>query len=269
MGRGPLWSSVEDDLLRKSYGKVSGVELRELFPNRTESGIRSRAVKCLGLHGKEPREAQLKYYRNDNVFDELSLSSCYWGGLIATDGSVSRKRNVLKISLDSKDHEHLVYLKDYIEYDGNVNQYLDKRYGSYMSQLSINGASKILDDLERHFNIIPNKTFSLLPPNIEDDELCKSYIVGHFDGDGSQWIEKRNNRFYIQWAGNESMLQWIYSKLHDFFPGHSCSKIYPQGNIFRYQFSGKKAEWVHNELSQVDVPKMSRKWEVNYATSCN
>src|SRR5690606_13503507 len=59
-------------------------------------------------------------------------------------------------------------------------------YSCGKNQIRYNIYSDIwFDDLYKFWNILPNKTLYLNPPNITDLNLCLSYIIGLIDGDGS------------------------------------------------------------------------------------
>jgi DNA-binding transcriptional regulator WhiA len=194
----------------------------------------------------------------------LTIENCYWAGFIAADGSVDRNRKVLTISLNNKDSKHLKLLQKTLKFTGTLKQVItvlgDKRHKA--TKLYISSAKELLDDLERHFNITPNKSLSLIPPNLNEKEFIKAFIIGYIDGDGSiVYGTNKQKKKYLRLSilGTENLLLWI----KDFFDQEfdlSYRKLYKQGRVYCYQLASLKAYKALSDLNKLEVPKLKRKW---------
>ena len=97
------------------------------------------------------------------MFAQENEKSFYLAGFIAADGSLQKRKysKILKITLSSKDKEHLNKLKAIINSDHPIKEYdvkpskLVKKYHR-ASEIQI-VSNQMFDDLAK-FNIIPNKT---------------------------------------------------------------------------------------------------------------
>lgn len=127
-----------------------------------------------------------KNFFNIDFFKDFNEKSCYWAGFIMADGNIHTKRRSLSIALSSVDKDHLIKFKNDIEFTGPVSDYkgFDKKYNTDINYSKINVNGKwFADDLEKNFNIIPNKTHNTIFPKIPE-EFIPEFIRGYFDGDG-------------------------------------------------------------------------------------
>lgn len=116
----------------------------------------------------------------ENIFEELDEYSCYWGGFLAADGNVDSK-NRIRLMLKYDDIGHLEKFKELLGSTHTIATNTNK-YNRCSFEFT---HKKIREDLERNFNIVPNKTDKLLFPNHLSTEQLRHYIRGYFDGDGS------------------------------------------------------------------------------------
>lgn len=116
----------------------------------------------------------------DDVFDQLDEYACYWGGFIAADGNVDSKKRV-RLMLKYDDLAHLEKFKELLGSTHIIASNTDK-YNRCSFEFT---HKKICEDLEKYFNIVPNKTDCLKFPYQLNIEQLRHYIRGYFDGDGS------------------------------------------------------------------------------------
>lgn len=157
------------------------------------------------------------------TFSMPNTDNCYWAGFIAADGSVGKSLYSVSIELSDKDVNHLLKLANFVK-DKNPNLYyrirqntgLGEQYIKVKKYASFTIYSKdVVKDITNNFNIIPNKSLVLQPPNINDEGLIKNYIRGYFDGDGSIGWHKYNNIIRLSFcSGSEILLQWIGSEIN-------------------------------------------------------
>lgn len=116
---------------------------------------------------------------NHSSFDNLSEASAYWAGFLAADGNVDSKNRV-RIMLKYDDIGHLVKFANFLEsthkIQSNTTTY-DRCAFEFTSK-------NIVEKLYSLYNIVPNKSLILLPPNSLGSYIV-DFIRGYFDGDGS------------------------------------------------------------------------------------
>ena len=160
--------------------------LQKLYPYSKED-IKS-ILKKNNIHIRNRHEAIIARNKTGNLlenheyFQSETRNMAWLLGFIAADGSIEKDRNVIKISLSQVDHEILEKIRKEIQLKSEV-----KRYMSNDGFLK----SKIQWSSEQHkkdlayYNITPQKTFTLKPPNNLNKEFVIDYIRGFWDGDGS------------------------------------------------------------------------------------
>jgi DNA-binding CsgD family transcriptional regulator len=198
-------------------------EIAEIFDISRIKAYRFAKKEGLILSGR-------KYRSNDSFFSTFTPESCYWAGFIAADGCILN--NTVKISLAMKDIDHLELFKTIISFTGNVKKY--KRSNGYEYCVLSITSKKIVEDLNKNFNIHPRKTFNLMPPILPDD-LVNHYVRGYIDGDGCF----AKNRYSISIVGSEDIIKWIREVIINFCMSGD-PLIHPAGNVFSIAFSGRQ-----------------------------
>ena len=137
------------------------------------------------------KENYKKVYEHLKYFDNIdSDDKAYFLGFIAADGCVYTKdndnihRRFLSIGIQRRDRYILERLYEFMNKTNGryIYDYMDKNGFEY-SSIQI-GGNYLLNSLSK-YNIIPNKTWSYVPVNLNDDILMFSFLRGFFDGDGS------------------------------------------------------------------------------------
>jgi DNA-binding XRE family transcriptional regulator len=148
-------------------------------------------------------EARRIYSCDHSFFQQIdSETKAYWLGFIAADGSVYK--SALKVTLSSKDRDHLLRLKADLHSDHPLKDNAAKdRRKSYANTRASSTfylrSSQIIEGLARH-GVMPRKTFKLEWPNFLPDELLRHYLRGYFDGDGcfsmtgGSYVRKRDGQ---------------------------------------------------------------------------
>lgn len=115
----------------------------------------------------------------EDTFSYYDEYSCYWAGFLAADGNVDSKKRV-RLMLKYDDITHLEKFKELIGSTHTISSNTDK-YNRCSFEFT---NTKIWQDLQDNFYIIPNKTNKLkLPEHLGNNMV--HYIRGYFDGDGS------------------------------------------------------------------------------------
>lgn len=242
-------------------------------------------MKCRQLRLKSSKEmfvTQKRIYIFDEDFwKNITPLTCYWAGFIAADGCLLNIKNKsgglskrFTLSLSTKDLKHLELFKKTIKSSHPIKFYQKKSPSSdnmtYQCFLSINCAEKWFEDLEKNFNIVPNKTHILPPPNILNKELEFSYLIGYIDGDGHITVPDHKVFGKSLTIGLSSssikILSYFEELIEKHFPYNRLSKkrninsACESGNCKRYSLAGIKAAQIFNALKDFDLPKLDRKW---------
>lgn len=271
------WTPEEDELLKSTVSmnlSFKDIQLK-YFQNKTPKAI-SHRYQFLELKSNYVAH---KYSHNENFFETPNPINCYFAGLLASDGSINKDKSYITIRLNIDDLHILEEFKKNIDYTGNIKIYNLKNTIingiSYkrkkMSVLTINSASKLIKDLECNFNIVQNKTHIVAPPNLTDPLLIKCFILGYIDGDGAvcKCNSKEKMRIHIT-SCSEKILIWIKEQMDAMNLGSrndiksaNVNKT-KNSNVYRYCICSNKAIRLFKELSELDVPKLNRKWKDSY-----
>lgn len=198
-----------------------------------------------------------KIERNDNYFSEPNLENSYWAGFIAADGCVCGDKIYIEIS--DKDESHLKKFSEAISWMGNLKFRTRGHYRFCRIQFN---SKHICNDLKNNFNIVSNKTYIGIPPNLPQD-LVKAFIIGYIDGDGCISLDKKNGYSYTRvtiTSKSELMFNWLVSEIEK-----ACFSK-PSISGINMTLSGRRADNFLNYLIEVDIPfKLNRKWSIRGA----
>lgn len=260
-----IWTDNENIIIKENYGKICSNKIGELL-NLPGWKVRQQA-KRLDLINKNPNlrlQMLHKYSINEDFFNLPNTTNCYWAGFLATDGCMYRTTSQdveIRLKLNIKDEIVLLNLKNNIEYSGPII-YPNSRKECSLTLTSI----KICNDLSKHWNITPRKTFTLQPPNISDENLVKSYIIGAIDGDGT--ICYVDNKYLCVGITSASLsyINW-FKYWFDKLAPHSISnrnikQISKVQNWYNYHLVGKRAIEICKILDAIKVSKLDRKWSI-------
>lgn len=251
-----IQQKVIDNYIQKEMG---------LIPSGKPYGLTEFLVKkILKEHGIkirtyiESKDNLRKYECDDEYFKTQSHNMAYILGLLASDGNVSSKGNQITIQLDSGDIQLLEEIRKEIKLTRPIKTYKRADYDSFTSKLCV-FSSTMKKDLA-HYNIVPNKTFILMPPELLKKEYQISFIRGYFDGDGSI-----TDSCWSIVGASKPMIEWIRSVLANDYKIYNNS-IYtstlPNGTIvYKISYYGEKKKQLFDALYATDSLKMARKYE--------
>ena len=252
-----LWTKEEIKILKKNYKKLKVKECQKLLSRHTITSITCKANELSIKHDQ--------YQYNKEYFSNTNIDTCYWAGFIAADGCLraARKYSGVETVIDvsQKDRSILVKFKKDIKYNGTIVDYevFDKKYNKirYHSKIDICGCTKWHEDLNIYWNIVPQKTRILQPPNLNMKSInALAYCRGYLDGDGSIFYENKNKlRFNI--CGTKQVIEWI-SKNINLENNISFNK---HNKLYYVRGSGNVVIKSLYSLYQLNVPyNMKRKW---------
>lgn len=140
---------------------------------------RKIAYWCEKYKIKKPIRTRFRKYKelNETYFDIIdSEEKAYYLGLIMSDGNLNEKR--IEIVLKNEDSYILKRLANNLNMRGYS---LGNKKNGTQKRLSI--CSKHMVESLKKYNIVPNKTFIVDIPSI-DNSLLRHFLRGYFDGDG-------------------------------------------------------------------------------------
>lgn len=156
----------------------------------------------------EAKQIGRKYSCNDDFFKDQNSNMAYILGLIASDGSISKKENLIAIQLQEEDRDILEQIRNITQVERPLEEYIRKETNHKICSFR-NWSSEWKKDLS-HFGITPQKTFTLQPPLFLKKEYIIDYIRGYFDGDGSIYSVESQNRVFFEISGaSKSTIDWI------------------------------------------------------------
>ena len=230
--------------------------------NCSEKAIQT-ALKNKGIKLRTYTEAKQigrKYTINDDFFKYQSHNMAYILGLIASDGCVGFQENSISIQLRDYDAEILEKIKIILNSSRPIDYYTDSKGISY-AKLQF-WSKSIKDDL-KIYNIVPNKTFILMPPMFLAKEYWISYIRGYFDGDGCITQNNRVIAFSIEGA-SKPVIEWIRNVFANEY-GIINNKIYTKTTnannlIYNNVYYGEKCKKIYRILYQNSELRLERKY---------
>lgn len=276
------WTQQEEQRLKElvEIGKYSFKEIGNKL-NRSGQSCQDHS-RIMGLNSKFIRR---KYTNDINFWTQPNLLNCYWAGMSAADCNIKKcgvnNSYSYCLSLALSDKCHIEQFKNDIKYDGIISEehrYKPEPNGSKKIKLYHTATIRINDkkwgeDLEKNFNIVPNKTKRLAPPNLNDDILKLSYYLGYTDGDGCICLVNRksvNTRELVFrfTSCSFNIINWLKELIDRLFPKelyarrNKTTKISTSENGKYHSFTiiGMRALVLYNYLKDFPVPKMQRKW---------
>lgn len=154
------------------------------------------------------------YSCNDNYFSNLTDEVAWVLGLWAADGHVLNPTNTVAIS-QSDDYglKLLKYIKKILQYTGPIYDrhttgigYISGREVNRVNAYMLNILSKQMKiDLEK-YNIVPAKSLIYKYPENLPIEYLYPFLRGLLDGDGSVFLNKKENIIGISLIGNKELI---------------------------------------------------------------
>ena len=183
------------------------------------------------------------YEINEYYFNKIDTQEkAYFLGFLYADGNVSKKKNIIRLTLHNRDKDILLKLMSFI----CPNRSLLKRKDEDQSILMLTNL-RIKEDLIKH-GCVPCKSAILEYPNFLSSELENHFIRGYFDGDGCFYYGERKDReskrSCVSICGSESFCVGLRSII---IKEKIKSHVVNNGNIKVLNLSGS-----HNVIKFMD-----------------
>lgn len=156
-------------------------------------------------------------HKKEDFFSIQSSDMAWLMGFIASDGTIRKDCNGIKISLALKDKEILEKIKEVLELETEVKEF--QTSNGYDACTLAWTCEQHKKDLAK-YNIVPAKTFILTPPIGLNEKYYIDYIRGYFDGDGSINLIKNSNgrgNGNIRWqvcSATKEIIEFIVDTLY-------------------------------------------------------
>jgi hypothetical protein len=260
------WTAEEKTTIKNLYDQgKSHNHILSYFPNRTLSGLRLQIYKL-----KLNYRSQRTYSLDENFWSNISPEVAYIAGFSAADASVNYKRNQFSYSLTLayKDICILEYFKKMFGSNHPIKikdvKLNDKSFKQ--CHLYIAGGKQWGKDLEKYWNIVPNKTNILSPPENLSEYLKYCYLIGYIDGDGCICYQDKYKRMKFGFVScSKHILNWIHELTKNKFnyglrKQKRRVKTNKNGNYI-YNIAGLSAIKLYEYLKDFPIFKLDRKWK--------
>ena len=237
----------------KNNGVGERIVRRVLLENKIHIRSRSEAAIVSNIQRRQ-------FNVDDNYFSTENSNMAYLLGFLASDGTVDKKNNRIKIGLSSIDKEFLVKIKEELKYEGDIFNYITSN-GFSVSELTFT-SQQIKKDLAR-YNIVPNKTFTFKFPKNLNKKYWIDFIRGYFDGDGSVSTAGNNA---IRWqicSATKNVLETIVDFFYEEYHIKKVSILeQPRKNntLYYFQYSTNATKEIFSILYKKNSLKLPRKY---------
>ena len=260
------WTPKEDSFLENNVGSLTYKQMADNLKRTRMSVMKHCQWRGLSNSILSEKTRFKKIYKvNDNFFSNYNILSCYYAGLIASDGSIHKKSNAISITQAKSRLSCLEKFKKDAGYNGVIYG-PTKTIGQDAYALVIS-SKKWKKDLKNNFMITPNKSLTLLPPDLTDKKMIISFINGLIDGDGSvgayNYKNKKDIVPIITFCGTKSIVEWVANNLNKYFIIKNRTIRYRQiisNNTYFLSFSGCRVIKFYQYLVKNDIPFMRCKW---------
>lgn len=269
------WTPEEDTLLKTLCAQgLSYVKMSPHLGNRSKPAIARRAY-LIGV--KSAAKNEPKYNFDRAYFDTLTPESCYWAGIMQTDGHVNQHRGsmLLQWGCASRDRHHIELFKTATKAEQPIKDILkkcqlstsDTEKGHPFSYIVFQSAKPWTDALERHYGITINKTLRSKMPNIPTTLLKLCFMRGMMDGDGFVTVGTQNKSATLGICGaNREVIQWFKEVVDSLklptLATRSVNLMQPEGeSCYYYRVNGLTASILFELFRRLPAPGLARKWE--------
>ena len=268
---GAEWAEAEDELLNDLYGTLALDRLADML-GRSPQAVATRAMRCgankrsrragIPIRGPRPREDTVITMRRDAIRHDYfaqvdSPVKAYVLGWLASDGNVRDDGNTILLRIAAADEAAIWLVRDELAPLHKITYYKAPHGKKLMASFAVNSA-QMKQDLIR-LGVTPNKSLILPYPPVPA-WLDNSFILGHFDGDGSLFRNGRSWRWTIT-CGSSIFLPAVQDHIE------GAVGIRPRGP---HLHNGRKSRALHITLNgsnigpvdawlHADLPGLARK----------
>lgn len=202
------------------------------------------------------------YTYNRSFFDKKDLTSCYWAGFLAADGTIHQEREIC-LRLARKDRSHLNKFRRAIDGNQKIRQIsVNRQYpNSIIDSIEVHGKDFVIA-LGKNFSVVPNKTFILLPPALNKESHIRAFIRGYFDGDGCLTNTHDGHFQMTLTSGSKAILEWILIQINKFVASSNRYTHVRHHAAWRLSFGGQQIvdilSWLYKDST--NETRLTRKY---------
>lgn len=212
-------------------------------------------------------DLQIPNYHNslkfDNtVFDIIDTEEkAYWLGFLYADGNVGNTNNIVSLTLQYSDINHLEKFNAFIKNKKSVQKNAIKVKNKEYQICKVSVCNKYFKESLIRLGCIPKKSLVLKFPDLNiftDKKLIYDFIRGYVDGDGCLTFSK-TGRLELSILGTKEFL----SKIIDIFPNrfkslHKIKRL--TTNVYKISNCGDNADYVTSILYKNATVYLERKY---------
>lgn len=240
---------------RNTYYKIKCLDCPKLI-EIVKHRYRPKTHRCKKCNAKWlAKNRKRQYPLNENFFKGEALEVFYWAGFIAADGNIYTNR--LQIAISKKDESLLERFQIDLDSFQPIREILSKNQVLFSVR-----SDTIKFSLEERFNIVPNKSLVLEPPDCTSwtEFQILSFIVGYIDGDGCISFNKGVS---LRLVGTHNFLFWVKENLEKYCQvvasPKSLGKV-TQNGTYELRFYSSNALKIIQKLKKLPIKKLKRKW---------
>lgn len=273
------WTPEEDALFTRlcAEGKHRYQDMLPLFPRLSKVWQFATRARQLGIMNTHVH--QRRYTYNVNYFNEPTLESSYWAGILQTDGCILYRndRPAIIWGCASKDRSHMEAFRAHIASDHPIHEGLkkcklstkDPNQGHLNCRITFEGAFEWAAALKQHYGFDHNKTLRTTPPALPSRLHELAFIRGCVDGDGTITSSPQNGAISIRMCGsNRELLLWMKGLVDSLdLPQqkryvNTTSVVQHKGeSCYYWGLSGFQAAVFHELMMRLPTPFIARKWQ--------
>lgn len=216
---------------------------------------------------KDPKDARRHIELNDTVFDIVdSQEKAYWLGFFYADGYNCKSDNIVRVTLQLSDIEHLEKMARFFEYPESKittrdTKFTDPNTGKIINHpsatLTIN--SKYLCESLENLGAMQAKSLILKFPQWLQEEYISSFIRGYIDGDGS-FSFKETNSTHKEFRFNLASTKEFCDKIRDLIFINTKNSL-----ILTMEFVGDKKNKDKQKENKEKEKALIDSWANNWA----
>ena len=186
---------------------------------------------------RKPTEYARKYKLNERYFDTIDTQDkAYMLGLLYADGNRSGSANSIFISLQERDKNILVKMKQCLDSDAPLHFIDNSNIPNTQNLYALLITSKHMAESLYKYGIVPCKEFKTTFPYFLDDRLIRHFIRGYLDGDGC--IDKKYKRVIL--TGTVMLLSGVKEYLENKLGVHCTMRHYKNNITCDIQIAGNR-----------------------------
>ncbi len=238
-------------------------QIGRLLNKKTDACIYK--MRKLGLNSNYIRRT---YSHDENFWSIPNITNVIYGGFSSADACVFARKgkyHEYRLEIQKSDEEYLKQFVRDCKFTGPIMENIRKERNSHTVSFTVI-SNKWAEDLNKNFNIMPNKTQRLAPPEHLGDDLMCYWLKGYTDGDGCVYPHPTTGIQLTYSSSSQYMMEWIKKFTDKMWPTKLSynREAHPWKheihNCWHYEIGGIRASVIVDYLTQLPGPTLNRKW---------